>query len=137
MKHEDASREARLEQSLRAQVKPPRLDGRFDAAVWTRIAAEDQTARSRPPMVTRGRTPRWLLACNVIAVLATVALVGWAAWPVEGLDPGVELSLELPTFSLDQRLSFMKSAGLAVAAAALLYGFKYTRMGRRLLAQLR
>ena len=36
--------EARLERSLRKQVTPPKLDGRFDAAVWSRIAAEEKKA---------------------------------------------------------------------------------------------
>ena len=36
--------ETRLDRSLRNQVAAPRLDGRFNAAVWARIAAEDQHA---------------------------------------------------------------------------------------------
>ena len=42
MNHTPNSRdvEARLERSLRNQVRVPKLDGRFDAAVWARIEAE-------------------------------------------------------------------------------------------------
>ena len=38
--------EARLERSLRNQVRAPKLDGRFDAAVWARIESEKSAAAS-------------------------------------------------------------------------------------------
>ena len=49
--------EVALEKSLRKQVPMPRLDARFNAAVWQRIAAAEAPARMRP-----ARTSRWLLA---------------------------------------------------------------------------
>ena len=61
--------ESRLERSLRKQVRAPKLDGRFDAGVWSRIEA------SAAPAATSRRTlmPRWLIASHVLGVLVALA----------------------------------------------------------------
>jgi hypothetical protein len=101
--------EARLERSLRRQVSAPRLDGRFDAAVWSRIEREEQrTAQSsHPPTPARApaRTPRWLVASNLIGagVAVTLILVS-VARSLTGVELP-ELAVELPQVSPDRQRS--------------------------------
>jgi hypothetical protein len=128
--------EARLERSLRSQIVVPKLDGRFDAAVWSRIAAEEKKVLA--PLPVRSRMPRWLVACNVAGIAVTVALVLFYVAPSVGeLDLGVQLGLELPSLSAAQQKSLLEVAGPVIATAAVLFGLMFTRFGRRLLSALR
>lgn len=126
--------EARLERSLRRQIQAPKLDGRFDAAVWARIAAETRSAEVE---VTRARVksglPRWLVACNVIGVVVTVVLVAWslmgsvgtAGWSIDVSGLGAATA------------EFFKSASFIVTLTATIFGLAFTRGGRRMLMAFR
>lgn len=136
MKERNLQIESRLERSLRKQVSAPRLDGRFDAAVWSRIAAEEQKARA--PVAARGRTPRWLLACNFVGVAVTMVLVVvYVARAVSGVDIGMQMDVSLPSFSAEQQALLIKKMGMALSTVAVLFGFMFTRFGRRLISALR
>jgi hypothetical protein len=124
--------EARLERSLRRQVTAPRLDGRFNAAVWSRIAAQGQVASA--PMVIRRRTPGWLTACNIAgAIISVLALGYYAAQSFVGLDVGIEL----PAFTAAQQASFIHQLTPYISAAAVAFGLMFTRPARKLLNSLR
>lgn len=138
MKDRDLQNEARLERSLRKQVVAPKLDGRFDAAVWSRIAAEEKRAAAPMPARARAETPRWLAACNMIGIGVTVVLVVfYAIRAVGGIDLGLDLSVSLPSFSAEQQSLLIKKMGPIVSTLAVLFGFMFTRHGRRLLSALR
>jgi hypothetical protein len=119
--------EARLERSLRRQVAAPTLDGRFNAAVWSRIAAQGQKAA---PMVIRRRTPGWLTACNIVGAIVSVLALGYyAARSVTGLD----LGFELPSFSADQQTALINNLAPYISGVAVLFGLMFTRPARKLL----
>jgi len=137
MNREDktAAIEARLERSLRRQVRAPKLDGRFDASVWSRIAAEERTAK--PPLATRSRMPKWLLACNALGVGITLVLTVLYFVPALA-DPQVstELSGAVPGISMPDQASLLKYASPIITALALGFGLMFTRAGRRLMSEL-
>jgi len=128
--------EATLERSLRAQLKVPRLDGRFDATVWSRIEAEQQ--RAVKPVRTAVVAPasaRWLFVINAIG--ASVALVLIVYFGVQTLG-GVAVSV--PTVSLPQVSAstvdqVARFAGWIITAASLAFGLMFTSLGRRLRAE--
>jgi hypothetical protein len=133
--------EARLERSLRRQVTAPKLDGRFDAAVWQRIANEDRAVartNAASTAATTTRMPRWLVACNVLGIAVTAVLVLWfGVRQLSGIDLGLDLGVDLPAFSAEQQQSLLRLATNVLAAAAVLFGLMFTRFGRRLLSALR
>jgi len=119
--------ETRLERSLRNQVRAPKLDGRFDAAVWARIEGARASATAMPP--AKSAASSWLFASNLIGAIVTVALVG-----MFGLQAftGAEVNVALPEVApgLVERLVHVMIwpvTGLALAA-----GFLMTSTGRRL-----
>lgn len=115
--------QARLERSLRSQITAPRLDSRFDAAVWARITAERPRAAPR-------RAPRWLFWANVMAIIATVVLV-----LVSGLRSlaGIDVNAGLAG---DQAAALTEIAVWLITAAAIGFGLLFTPRGRRLRSQL-
>src|SRR5690348_16533876 len=86
--------EARLDRSLSNQIAVPRLDERFDAGVWARIAAEEakETAVAAPVTSTWSaraeRASRWLAVTNTIGIAMTV---GVALYFVLRTYGGIEL----------------------------------------------
>jgi hypothetical protein len=125
--------EANLERSLRKQVKAPKLDGRFDAAVWSRIEAEEK--RAATPVRRTAKTPRWLFISNlfgsaVIAVL--VVLLGLRGMSGVELDIGVEL----PQVSAQTEAVATQIFGWAMTIVVLAYGVMRTSLGRRLRREL-
>jgi hypothetical protein len=121
--------EARLERSLRNQVRVPKLDGRFDAAVWARI--EGEQVRAVAPVV-RSAASRWMFATNVVGALITVALViyfGMQAFAGEGV------SVPVPEVStgLVERLITLLTWPMTILAFAT--GIMFTPLGRRLRAE--
>ena len=132
--------EARLERSLRSQVKPPKLDGRFDAAVWSRIAAQEQQeqqARQRVEPPKPVRMPAWLVASNVVAAGVSLVLVAiFVSRSMSGVEVP-ELGMEVPSLSAATQASLLKMIGPIISGAAVLFGLRFTRFGRKLLAQLR
>ncbi len=131
--------EASLERSLRKQVKAPQLDGRFDAAVWSRIEAAGQ--RATAPAI-RVATPasasaRWLFVINVIG--AAVALVLVVYFGAQALGT---VEVNVPTVSAPQisATTWERLSGMAVqffTGASLIFALMFTSLGRRLRSELR
>ena len=131
MKHDQSSRdvEARLERSLRNQVRVPKLDGRFDAAVWARIDAE-KTSAAAP--VVRSAASRWMFATNLIGALITVGLViyfGAQAFAEEG----VSVAVPVVSTGLVERMITLLMWPMTILALAT--GIMFTPLGRRLRAE--
>jgi hypothetical protein len=128
MNHTRSSRdvEARLERSLRHQVRAPKLDGRFDAAVWSRIEAGKVPAVAP---VLRSASSRWMFVTNVIGVLVTVALVIF--FGVQAFT-GAGVSVPVPEVStgLVERAVTLLTWPMTILALAT--GVMFTPLGRRL-----
>jgi hypothetical protein len=122
--------ESRLDRSLHNQLKVPRLDGRFDAAVWARIAAQEQRATN--PVQNRS-SARWLFVINIVGVAIAAALV-----VIFGLQSFTEVSvnLPLPEVSANVGAQILRFATPVVTTAALVFGLLFTPIGRRLRAEL-
>jgi hypothetical protein len=125
--------EARLERSLRGQVRAPRLDGNFDAAVWSRIAAEE---KKYLPVPAARPLPGWLVAGNIVGILVTAAVVIiYGVNALNGLNLDLELSTDIAGVSPRQRQVLIQVIAWSLAGAALTYGLMFTRIGRRLRAE--
>ncbi len=124
--------EANLDRSLANQVKAPRLDRRFDAAVWARIEAAEQRATNPVPVQSRAHSSaRWLFFINLIGVASAVVLV-----VIFGLQSFSAVSLEaLPEVSAAAGADILKFATQAVTIVSLVFGLMYTPIGRRLRAE--
>ena len=116
--------ESQLERSLRSQVRAPKLDGRFDAAVWGRIENSAVPAGSAPR-----KMPRWLLVSNIFGVVVAIALIAIVGG--EAMS-SVEVSVELPQVAPGFVARVVDLLAWPVTAAALLYGVMFTGIGRRL-----
>jgi hypothetical protein len=126
--------EVRLERSLRAQIKAPRLDGRFDAAVWSRI---DTEKRAMATAAMPRRAPRWLFASNLIGLAVTVVLVAFFTWrALNGVNLSVEEAVELPQVSAATYATISQYAGWVIAAVVLVFAAMFTPSGRRALREL-
>jgi hypothetical protein len=120
--------EVRLERSLRKQVSLPALDARFNSAVWARIAAESAPAST----ASAPRGFNWLLASNVIGIAVSLALIAYFVVR-EAMGIRVDLDVALPELPAHAAAPIFKSLGWGVTAAAVGFGFAFTRTGRRLL----
>jgi hypothetical protein len=126
--------ETRLDRSLQNQLKVPRLDGRFDAGVWARIAAQEQGATN--PVQQRVKAPssaRWLFVINVVGVAVAALLVvifGTQAFA------DVSVSLPKPEISAVTGDQIIKVASQVITLVALVFGLLFTPIGRRLRAEL-
>lgn len=131
MNHTQSSRdvEARLERSLRSQVRVPKLDGRFDAAVWARIEAEKVKAVA--PAV-RSAASRWMFATNVVGALITVALVIYFGVQAFAGD-GVSVPVPVVSTGLVERMIPLLMWPMTILALAT--GIMFTPLGRRLRAE--
>jgi len=121
--------EARLERSLRNQVRVPKLDGRFDAAVWSRIEAAKVQAVAP---AARNAGSRWMFATNVIGGLVTVALViffGAQAFIGSGVPVPVP---EVSTGLVERAVTLLM---WPMTILALGTGIMFTLLGRRLRAE--
>jgi hypothetical protein len=121
--------EANLERSLRKQVTAPKLDGRFDAAVWSRIEAEEK--RASVPVRRAAKPPRWLFISNVFGFAVIAALL--VVFALRGMS-GVELDIgvELPRVSAQTEAVATQIFGWAMTIVVLAYGVMRTSLGRRL-----
>lgn len=130
--------EARLDRSLRNQVKVPRLDGRFDAAVWARIEAEEAKAPSVAASVPSRalRASRWLAISNTVGIAVTLGVAlyfGLGAFG--GMEPkplNVELHVAVPVISADTVQRVVAVLGQLLGVAAVVFGLSFTSIGRRL-----
>jgi len=126
--------EARLDRSLASQVRVPKLERRFDAAVWARIEAEERAHR---PVATQVRAPasdaqRWLIASNVGGFIVAAILVVYFGLRMLG-GVAVEMpAIPMPSFSPEQTDATMKLVGWGFTVAALAFGVMFTPLGRRL-----
>jgi hypothetical protein len=124
--------EARLERSLRNQVRAPKLDGAFDSAVWARI---EKVAAPRAVPTPRAM-PRWLVASNAIGVLVAIALVIFVGGEaVSGVDIAVDAGIELPSVAPGLVERVITALMWPVTGVALLVGLNFTGIGRRLRAE--
>ena len=123
--------EARLERSLRSQVRVPKLDGHFDAGVWAQI--ESLKARAAAPvMPAKSAASRWLFAINVGGVLVAVALV--AMFGFQGLS-GAEVNVALPQVPQGFVERVVMAMIWPVTVLALGFGMMFTSVGRRVRAE--
>jgi hypothetical protein len=127
--------EANLHRSLSNQVKAPRLDRRFDAAVWARIEAAGQGAT--PPVVdtVRPSSARWMLAINAIGIAIAAVLV--VAFGFQSFNE-VSVSVTLPTPEMSAATAdhIRQIAVQAVTIVSVVFGLMFTPLGRRLRAEL-
>jgi hypothetical protein len=125
----DKGIEARLERSLRNQVKAPRLEKRFDAAVWARIDAQKSPAPRAP-----STSPNWWFVFNGIGIgVAFVLLCVFGLQSLSGLEPQVALpEVAVPAATMEQ---FVIIAAQAITIGALVFGLMFTPLGRRLRAE--
>jgi hypothetical protein len=129
--------EAALERSLRKQVAAPRLDGRFDAAVWARIEAAEQ----RAPRATRATAPspassRWLFIINAVGAGVTLLLIVYfGSQALGGVQVNVP-SVAVPQVSAPVLDWLARVAGWIITAGALGFGFMFTSLGRKVRAEL-
>jgi hypothetical protein len=123
--------EARLERSLRNQVKASRLEKRFDAAVWSRIDAGKTVQPESAPAATN-----WLFVLNGIGI--GVAFVLLCVFGLQSFS-GIEANVSLPEMSVAP--ATMKQVGeiaaQATAAAALVFGLAFTPWVKPLVRRLR
>jgi hypothetical protein len=135
--------EARLDRSLRKQLAVPKLDGRFDAAVWARIEAEQQRAPDAR-LATAGvpKSARWLLVSNAIggAVALVLVLYFGAQWfgGVAVNVPAVSVPhLPVPDVSARVMAQIEPIATWAVTVGSLAFALMFTSIGRRLRSEFR
>jgi hypothetical protein len=126
--------ETRLDRSLQNQVAAPRLDGRFDAAVWKRIAAEEQRAR-QPAVGSRSAaasgSARWMFITNVIGIsVAALLMIFVGIKAFSGLN--VSVGMPLPQVSPAAMKEVMALSAQGITLAALIFGLMFTPLGRRL-----
>jgi hypothetical protein len=123
--------EARLERSLRNQVKAPRLGKRFDAAVWARIEA--QSVRVPAPV---SKFSRVMFVFNGIGI--GVAFVLLAVFGLQSLS-GVDATVTLPVVSVPEANweQVMRIGAQVISFAAVGFGLMFTSTGRRLRQELR
>ena len=129
--NDDKLIEARLEKSLRAQVKAPRLEKRFDAAVWARIDAAKVVERKVAPA-----SANWLFVMNGIGIgVAFVLLCVFGLQSLSGLE--MDVSASLPEISVAPATMELiwKVVPQAIAYGALAVGLMFTPWGRRLRAE--
>ena len=133
MKHKTEI-EAALERSLRARVKAPPLDSKFDAKVWARIEAHARPATVGVPwsraVVKAGR---WLHIINIAGLASAAIFVSFfGAQMLSGLD----IAVSLPEISSGAGAGFVTQMSLGIGGAAILFGFWNTPWGRRLREEL-
>jgi len=124
--------EAALERSLRKQVKAPPLDGRFDAAVWSRIEAAEQRVPANRVTAPASRSASWLFIINAVGASIALALVVYfGAQALGGVDLNVPTvaAPEISARTLDEIASM---AVKIVTGASLVFGLMFTSLGRRL-----
>ena len=129
--------EATLERSLRAQIKAPRLDGRFDAAVWSRIEAAEQPAAASRVVAPAPRSAHWLFIINAIGASVALALIVYFGAQSLG---GVEVNLPTvatPEISTRTMAEVSDLAVKFVTGASLVFGLMFTSLGRRLRSELK
>ena len=118
--------EARLHRSLSNQVRAPQLDRRFDANVWARIEAQEQTQTlTAQPVTRRSSAEKWLLASNVIGLVVAAALV-----LIFGLRMFSGIEVSVPNISAAQGKQIADLVTYGFTTASIVFGLMYTPLGR-------
>jgi hypothetical protein len=134
--------EARLDRSLEKQIKAPRLDERFDAAVWARIEAE-QTKATNPVATARpsraALASRWLTITNSIGITVTLGIAAYFALRAFGgidtsVDLGLDVPVSMPAIPETMVAQIITVLGQVLGFAALALGLSFTPFGRRIRA---
>jgi len=128
----DQDIESRLDRSLRKQVALPKLDARFNAAVWERIAAQEAPAVVAP----RATGSRWLLGSNLVGIAVSLGLIVYCVVrSFSGVS--VQVDLPVPEISAQTTAAAMQMLGWGLTFASVAFGASFTSTGRRLLRFLR
>ncbi len=126
--------ETRLDRSLRNQVAAPRLDGRFDAAVWARVAAEDQRA-SQPLTSARSAasgSARWLFIANTIGIsVAALLVIFFGVRAFSGVDVDMNVNIAVPQIAPATMQAIVSLSVQVITIAAVIFGLMLTPLGRR------
>jgi hypothetical protein len=131
--------EARLDRSLANQIEVPRLDRRFDAAVWARIEAEEAKATSPVVDVAPSaaiRASRWLAITNSVGIAVTLGVaLYFVLRTYGGIElPATEFNVSTPVISEDRVAQIVGVLGQVLGLVALLFGLSFTSLGRRVRA---
>jgi hypothetical protein len=137
---ESSDNEARLDRSLGNQIKVPRLDARFDAAVWARIAAAEAKATSPAVSLESSRAlraSRWLAITNSIGITVTLVIAAYFALRAfGGIETPVNLSVDvpvsMPVIPEAMVTQIVAVLGQVLGIAALAFGLSLTPFGRRI-----
>lgn len=125
--------DARIDTALAAQVRAPRLDRQFDAAVWRRIEAEKHQSEQPAAAPARGASAaRWLRAGNAAGLVVAAVLLANFGLPLEGwmfADPWTGAAGESPA-------SWLTLPSWVITVCALVFGLWHTRLGRWLREQI-
>jgi len=135
--------EARLDRSLENQIAMPRLDRRFDAAVWARIEAAESKATNPVAAETNAapsraeRASRWIAITNYVGIAATLVVVlFFVARNYGGFAPSLTLDMNIstPVITDDMVTRITAVLGQVLGFVALAFGLSFTSVGRRLRA---
>jgi len=131
--------EARLDRSLVNQIQVPRLDRRFDAAVWARIEAEE--ARVTNPVVELApsyavRASRWIALTNIVGIATTLGVaLYFLLRTYGGIElPVSEVGMPVPAIPDEMVARIIGVLGQVLGVAALALGLSFTSLGRRVRA---
>ena len=130
--------EARLDRALEKQIAVPRLDGRFDAAVWARIDSEQ--SRATNPVLSEAsahasRVSRWLSISNALGIAVAAALaVYFGLQMFSGVE--VNFSVDIPLPAVDETGVMMTTGGYVLGLLAIAFGLAFTSLGRRVRSSL-
>jgi hypothetical protein len=119
--------ESRLERSLRSQVRAPTLPRSFDAAVWSRIEAEQASAAIALPTPSRGE--RWLAASNAIGIAVAILIACWLG--LRNLA-GFDVGFTIPDLATLDVVQIVKLVSWPITGLALGVGLMFTSLGQRL-----
>jgi hypothetical protein len=132
--------EARLDRALEKQIAVPRLDGRFDAAVWARIDSEQ--SRATNPVLSEAsahasRVSRWLSISNALGIAVAAALALYFGLQMfSGVEVNFSVDIPLPALPAVDETRVMTTGGYVIGLLAIAFGLAFTSLGRRVRSSL-
>ena len=130
--------EARLDRSLANQIRVPRLDRRFDAAVWASIEAAEAKATNPVADVTPSAAllaSRWLAITNTIGIAVTLGVALYFVLRSGGIElPATGFNVLAPAIPEDMVARIVGVLGQVLGLLALVFGLSFTALGRRVRA---
>src|SRR5205085_12428281 len=129
--------EARLDRALANQIAVPPLDRRFDAAVWARIEAAEQSAKATPPVANiqasvqpsrAERASRWLAITNTIGIAVSLGVaLYFVLRTYGGVDiPVSDVNVAVPLIPDDMVARITTVLGQVLGIVALAFGLSFT-----------